>query len=52
MRAKIIAESLGTGRSGKLGLTMRQKFLGKPDWIEADIEDEFSENETETEEEE
>ena len=52
VRAKIIAVSLGTGRSGKLGLTMRQKFLGKPDWIEADIEDEFSENETETEEEE
>ena len=52
VRAKIIAVSLGTGRSGKLGLTMRQKFLGKPDWIEADIEDEFSENEPETDEEE
>jgi DNA-directed RNA polymerase subunit E' len=47
VRAKIIAVSLGTGRSGKLGLTMRQKFLGKPEWIEADIEDEFSENEPE-----
>jgi DNA-directed RNA polymerase subunit E' len=45
VRAKIIAVSLGTGRSGKLGLTMRQKFLGKPEWIEADIEDEYSENE-------
>lgn len=43
VRAKIIAVSLGTGRSGKLGLTMRQKFLGKEEWIEADIEDEFSE---------
>lgn len=43
IRAKIIAVSLGTGRSGKLGLTMRQKFLGKEEWIEADIEDEFSE---------
>jgi len=49
VRAKIIAVSLGTGRSGKLGLTMRQKFLGKMDWIEADIEDEFSESEPESE---
>jgi DNA-directed RNA polymerase subunit E' len=52
VRAKIIAVSLGTGRSGKLGLTMRQKFLGKPEWIEADIEDEYSENEPEESEEE
>jgi len=36
VRAKIIAVSLGTGRSGKLGLTMRQKFLGKNEWIESD----------------
>ena len=43
VRAKIIAVSLGTGRSGKLGLTMRQKFLGKEDWIEQDIEDEYTE---------
>ena len=43
IRAKIIAVSLGTGRSGKLGLTMRQKFLGKEEWIEEDIEDVFSE---------
>ena len=49
VRAKIIAVSLGTGRSGKLGLTMRQKFLGKMDWIEADIEDEFSESEPDSE---
>ena len=42
VRARIIAVSLGTGRSGKLGLTMRQKFLGKYEWIEQDIEDEFS----------
>ena len=47
IRAKIIAVSLGTGRSGKLGLTMRQKFLGKEEWIEADIEDEFSEKQKE-----
>jgi DNA-directed RNA polymerase subunit E' len=52
VRAKIIAVSLGTGRSGKLGLTMRQKFLGKPEWIETDIEDEFSEKEPEKDEEE
>ncbi|MFX1278514.1 MAG: DNA-directed RNA polymerase [Promethearchaeota archaeon] len=42
VRAKIIAVSLGTGRSGKLGLTMRQKFLGKEDWIANDLEEEFS----------
>ena len=51
VRAKIIAVSLGTGRSGKLGLTMRQKFLGKPEWIEADIEDEYGEKEPEESEE-
>lgn len=45
VRAKIIAVSLGTGRSGKLGLTMRQKFLGKEEWIENDIEDAFAEKE-------
>ena len=39
VRAKIIAVSLGTGRSGKLGLTMRQKFLGKNEWIETDLDD-------------
>jgi DNA-directed RNA polymerase subunit E' len=42
VRAKIIAVSLGTGRSGKLGLTMRQKFLGKEEWIEDDIEEEYT----------
>jgi len=45
VRAKIIAVSLGTGRSGKLGLTMRQKLLGKEDWIESDIEEEFASKE-------
>ena len=39
VRAKIITVSLGTGRSGKLGLTMRQPFLGKEAWVEADIEE-------------
>ena len=43
VRAKIIAVSMGTGRSGKLGLTMRQKYLGKPEWIQTDIEDEYAE---------
>lgn len=47
VRAKIIAVSLGTGRSGKLGLTMRQKFLGKEVWIENDIEEEYSKKQTE-----
>ncbi|MFW9949748.1 MAG: DNA-directed RNA polymerase [Candidatus Thorarchaeota archaeon] len=46
VRAKIIAVSLGTGRSGKLGLTMRQKFLGKPEWIEADIDEAFSKDDS------
>ena len=43
VRAKIIAVSMGTGRSGKLGLTMRQKYLGKEEWIQSDIEDEYAE---------
>jgi len=38
VRARIIAVSMGGGaRSGKLGLTMRQPYLGKLDWIAADI---------------
>jgi len=48
VRARIIAVSLGTGRSGKLGLTMRQKFLGKFDWIEQDLEEELEEEQTES----
>lgn len=43
VRAKIIAVSLGTGRTGKLGLTMRQKLLGKEDWIEDDLTEIFEE---------
>lgn len=39
VRARIIAVSMGGGlRAGKLGLTMRQPFLGKADWIQNDIE--------------
>lgn len=49
VRAKIIAVSLGTGRSGKLGLTMRQKFLGKDEWIETDLEDFYAAKETKPE---
>ncbi|MFX1410110.1 MAG: S1 RNA-binding domain-containing protein, partial [Promethearchaeota archaeon] len=45
VRARIIAVSLGTGRSGKLGLTMRQKFLGKEEWIQSDIEEELKDKE-------
>jgi DNA-directed RNA polymerase subunit E' len=55
VRAKIIAVSMGTGRSGKLGLTMRQKYLGKEDWIKSDIENAYAEkqgNQTKVEEEE
>lgn len=43
VRARIIAVSLGTGRSGKLGLTMRQKFLGKYEWIDEDLEEVYEE---------
>jgi DNA-directed RNA polymerase subunit E' len=49
VRAKIIAVSLGTGRSGKLGLSMRQKFLGKTDWIQTDIEEATGEKQVEAE---
>ncbi|MHA1732231.1 MAG: DNA-directed RNA polymerase [Promethearchaeota archaeon] len=39
VRARIIAVSMGGGlRAGKLGLTMRQPFLGKAEWIENDLE--------------
>ena len=38
VRGRIIAVSMGTGRSGKLGLTMRQPFLGKIEWIAEEIE--------------
>jgi len=38
VRARIIAVSMGSGRSGKLGLTMRQPFLGKVDWIQNEVD--------------
>jgi len=38
VRARIATISLDTGsRTGKLGLTMRQPFLGKLEWIEEEI---------------
>ncbi len=45
VRARVIAVSLGQGKSGKLGLTMRQKFLGKLEWITKDIEALYAEKE-------
>ena len=51
VKARIIAVSLGTGRSGKLGLTMRQKFLGKEEWIQSDLEEENADKEAKPEEE-
>ena len=51
VKARIIAVSLGTGRSGKLGLTMRQKFLGKEEWIQSDLEEEEADKEAKPEEE-
>ncbi len=47
VRGRIIAVSMGTGRSGKLGLTMRQPFLGKEQWIYDEIEAESGVEETE-----
>ncbi len=40
VRARIVAVSIGTGgsRSGKLGLTMRQPFLGKFEWIAEEVD--------------
>ncbi|MHA1338951.1 MAG: DNA-directed RNA polymerase [Promethearchaeota archaeon] len=42
VRARIIAVSQGGGRSGKLGLTMRQPFLGKFEWIQKAINEIYS----------
>ena len=47
VRGRIIAVSMGTGRSGKLGLTMRQPFLGKIEWLINEIEAESGIEETE-----
>jgi len=38
VRARIIAVSFPRGGSGgKIGVTMRQPFLGKLEWIEEDV---------------
>lgn len=47
IRSKVIAVSLGGGRSGKLGLSMRSPYLGKEEWIEQDIDNYYSEKKTE-----
>ncbi len=52
VKARIIAVSMGTGRSGKLGLTMRQRFLGKEEWIQNDIEEDLADKEAKTKKEE
>ena len=52
VKARIIAVSMGTGRSGKLGLTMRQRYLGKEEWIRNDIEEDLADKETKTKKEE
>jgi DNA-directed RNA polymerase subunit E' len=38
VRARVIVVSVGSGRSGKIGLTMRQPFLGKLDYIHEELE--------------
>ena len=39
VRARVIVVSVGSGRSGKIGLTMRQPFLGKIDHIQEELEE-------------
>lgn len=41
VRARIVAKSIGSGgsRTGKIGLTMRQQYLGKIEWIKAHIQE-------------
>lgn len=38
VRARVIVVSVGSGRSGKIGLTMRQPFLGKIAHIQEELE--------------
>ena len=44
IRGRIIAVSIGSGRAGKLGLTMRQPYLGKDEWIQGEIDAEMGES--------
>ena len=39
VRSRVIVVSVGSGRSGKIGLTMRQPFLGKIDYIQEELEE-------------
>ena len=39
VRSRVIVVSVGSGRSGKIGLTMRQPFLGKIDYIQKELEE-------------
>ena len=38
VRVRLTAVSLGRGASGKIGVTARQPFLGKIEWIKKDVE--------------
>ena len=38
VRVRITAVSLSRGTSGKIGVTARQPFLGKLEWVKSDIE--------------
>lgn len=50
MRVRITATSIGKGASfGKIGVTARQPFLGKLEWIEEDLKKLKSESEEEKE---
>ena len=50
MRVRTTAVSLGRGGSfGKIGVTARQPFLGKLEWIDRDVEKLKSQTETKTE---
>jgi len=50
MRVRITATSIGRGAGfGKIGVTARQPFLGKLEWIEEDLKKLKSEEETESE---
>jgi DNA-directed RNA polymerase subunit E' len=51
MRVRITAASLGrSGSFGKIGVTARQPFLGKLEWIEKDLKKLKLENEGSNEE--
>ena len=50
VRVRITAVSLGrSGGSGKIGVTARQPFLGKLEWIQKDVEKTDSDGEVKPE---